>query len=372
MELNNSLQAFLSLVRAGLWEQEVKLSQFNQIDFNQVYRLAEEQSVVGIVAAGIEHVIDVKVPQKTALTFVGAALQIEQRNLSMNDFIACLIEKLQNDEIHALLVKGQGIAQCYERPLWRAAGDVDLFLDYSSYYKAIALLKPMAASSIQERKYSKEQGFVIDNYLVELHGTLRSGLLTKLDKEIDAVQDEVFTNSNVRRWYNGDTDILLPGIDCDLFLLFTHFVRHFYHNELLIRQICDWCRFIWTYQNDINVDLLEKRLKKANLVNEWKSFAAFAIDYLGMKQNVIPLYDSSEKWHKKANMIMDFNMKRTLVKKVGLCSALFMIFPNNTIRFLPAILFNVNGLKIKERLLYMSKVRNMLGKCKIVSSVVKK
>lgn len=357
MKLDNNQQAFFALVRAGLWEQDALLSQFGQIDFNKVYKLAEEQAVVGLVAAGIEHVTDVKLSQEMALTFVGAALQIEQRNLFMNDFIARLLEKLRKDEINALLVKGQGIAQCYERPLWRAAGDVDLFLDYSNYYKAIALLKPMAASSIQERQYSKEQAFVIDNYLVELHGTLRSGLLTKLDKEIDAVQDEVFTNSNVRTWHNGDTDILLPGIDCDLFLLFTHFVRHFYHNELLIRQICDWCRFIWKYQNEINVDLLEKRLKKAHLVNEWKSFAAFAIDYLGMDQTVMPLYDSSEIWHKKANMIMGFSMRGTPFSKVGSYLALFKIFPNNTIYYLPALLFNVNGMKIKERLFKTTNLR---------------
>lgn len=30
---------------------------YNRIDFNEVYRLAEEQSVVGLVAAGIDHIV---------------------------------------------------------------------------------------------------------------------------------------------------------------------------------------------------------------------------------------------------------------------------------------------------------------------------
>ena len=70
MKHNNNQKAFL-LVRAGLWETEARLARFEPIDFMEVYRLAEEQSVVGLVAAGIEHVEDIKVPQDCALSFAG-------------------------------------------------------------------------------------------------------------------------------------------------------------------------------------------------------------------------------------------------------------------------------------------------------------
>ena len=52
MKLNNNQQAFLELVRAGLWEKDACLLQYGNIDFQEVYRLAQEQSVVGLVAAG--------------------------------------------------------------------------------------------------------------------------------------------------------------------------------------------------------------------------------------------------------------------------------------------------------------------------------
>jgi hypothetical protein len=111
------------LVRAGLWEKEVQLASFGQIDFNEVYRLAEEQSVVGLVAAGLEHLQDVQPPKEILLQFIGQSLQLEQRSIAMNGFIAALVEKMRKVGIYTLLVKGQGTAQCYERPLWRAAGD---------------------------------------------------------------------------------------------------------------------------------------------------------------------------------------------------------------------------------------------------------
>ena len=114
-------KAFFELVRAGLWENEVRLSNYKNIDFAEVYRLAEEQSVIGMVAAGIDHVVDVKVPQVWALQFAGQTIQLEQRNKAMNQFIADLIAKMREADIYTLLVKGQGIAQCYERPLWRTS-----------------------------------------------------------------------------------------------------------------------------------------------------------------------------------------------------------------------------------------------------------
>ena len=83
---NNNQQAFLESVKAGLWEKDVCLLPYGNIDFQEIYRLAQEQSVVGLVAAGFEHVKDVKIPQEIALSIAGETLQLEQRNIAMNSF----------------------------------------------------------------------------------------------------------------------------------------------------------------------------------------------------------------------------------------------------------------------------------------------
>lgn len=132
---NNNQQAFFALVRAGLWEKEVRLLPYGEVDYAEVMRLAQEQAVVGLVAAGLEYVTDVKVPQVWALQFAGQTIQLEQRNKAMNQFIADLIAKMRKADIYTILVKGQGIAQCYERPLWRTSGDVDLFLSAENFEK---------------------------------------------------------------------------------------------------------------------------------------------------------------------------------------------------------------------------------------------
>ena len=42
---DNNIKAFLELVRAGLWEKEVKLSSCGEIDFDEICRLAQEQAI---------------------------------------------------------------------------------------------------------------------------------------------------------------------------------------------------------------------------------------------------------------------------------------------------------------------------------------
>ena len=129
----SSINALFALVRAGLWaETSAHDSWFlvngsEQLDWEKVYLFAEEQSVIGVVLAGIE-TSKVKPSQELLLQWIGEVQMLEQQNKTMNGFIARLIEKLRYEDVYSLLLKGQGIAQCYERPLWRCCGDVDLFL----------------------------------------------------------------------------------------------------------------------------------------------------------------------------------------------------------------------------------------------------
>jgi hypothetical protein len=304
-----NLEAFLALVRAGLWEQEVCLLPFGEIDIKEVYRLAEEQSVVGLVAAGLEHIVDIKVPQEVALTFVGNALQSEQRNAAMNKFVAKLIEYLRQKDVYTLLVKGQGIAQCYERPLWRSCGDVDLLLSDKNLRAAKEYLSPLASNVDKEEPYEQHTAMTVDSWSVELHGSLRTGVTTKIDKGIEDLQNSVFYGGNVRSWLNGNTQVFLPSADIDVLFIFTHILKHFFRNGIGLRQICDWCRLLWTYKDSLNHGLLESRIQKMGIMTEWKAFASLAVKYLDMPVEAMPLYSDEEKWKKKAGKILAFIIK---------------------------------------------------------------
>lgn len=373
--MENSLNVLLCVIRAGLWgEADTNLNLNEGVDWGKVYQLAQEQSVQGVVLQGIEWFknqndkpnINVNIPQILLLQWIGEVQIIEQRNKEMNAFIANLIEKLRKHDIFALLVKGQGVAQCYEKPLWRCSGDVDLFLDNENYHKAKELLITNASYVENEVVDELHIGMTIDGWVVELHGTLHSELSLNIDKQIDWIQENVFKEGRIRPWHNGDTDIFLPAPDEDVIFVFTHILQHFYKGGIGLRQICDWCRLMWTYKDSLNYGLLESRLKRAGLMSEWKVFGTLAIVHLGFPKEYMPLLNANDdlnaKLKNKAERIIEFimisgNMGHnrdssymrypylvrkcfSMARRIGDLINHTRIFPFDSLRFFPYMMFN--------------------------------
>ena len=363
MNTNKNQVVFFELIKSGLWGEEVRLSRYGDIDFEEIYRLAQEQSVVGLFAAGIEHVIDVKIPQTLALTIAGEVLQLEQRNKAMNKFVARLVADMRKAEIYTLLVKGQAVAQCYEKPLWRACGDVDFFLSENNYEKAKAFLIPLASEVETESVGAKHLGMTIDGWVVELHGSLRVGLPNRINRELDEIYTDTFNNGSVRSWNNNGTQIHTLSKENDVVYVFVHFFNHFYKEGVGLRQICDWCRLMWTYRNEIDVKKIEERIKRMGLVSEWKAFYALASKHLGMPDFGSGLTVHDSRFDKKADRIMDFILKSgnmghnrdmshfskypyiirkcvSMGRRVGDLINHARIFPLDSLLFFPRIMWN--------------------------------
>ena len=161
---------------------------------------------------------------------------------------------------------------------------------------------------------------------------------------------------------NGNVQVFMLGKENEVFYVFVHFLNHFYKSGVGIRQICDWCRLLWTFRDSLHINALEARLKKMKLMSEWRAFGMFAVAYLGMPEAAMPFYSEDEKWRRKARQILAFilktgNMGRNrkgeekvesyLTRKMNsseqrLCDLAnhFTIFPLDTLRFFPRIFLN--------------------------------
>ena len=366
MKNDKNIQAFFALVRAGLWA-DVESSNLRNhrfvepVDWEVVYQMSEEQSVIGLVLAGIE-TSKVKPPQELLLQWIGEVQLLEQQNKAMNKFINRMSDELNKNGMEAVLIKGQGIAQCYERPLWRCSGDVDLLLNEENYEKGKMYLAKLSETEPEEYSFNKEYITNIKGWYVELHGSLRCGLSASLNKGVNAIQQDICDNHHVRYWDNDGKNIPLPEENDDALVIFTHFIKHFYKGGLGARQICDWCRLLWTYKETIDLGLLEIRLKTMGLMTEWKAFAAYAVDYLGMPSEAMPLYDDASKWKSKAEKVhafiievgnfghnidggyyrkYPFLIRKTIsmCRRMGVLLRHSLIFPWHSIKFMPHVLF---------------------------------
>ena len=342
MLLDNTTQAFLELVKTGLWAeaddnldllcktsakrlstygaQESEQARANLNDnvvWEEVYRLAEEQSVVGVVLAGIEQLrnandndnLDLDLNHELLLQWIGETQMLETQNRAMNKFLVNLIKKLRKEDVYAILVKGQGVAQCYEKPLWRTSGDIDLLLDEKNYKKAEKLLVPLADEDQGEDPLTMHHAVIVNGFDIELHGKMPFLLSKRVDRMIDEVIADTLKMGGIRVWCVDDTDIYLPNPDNDVIIVWTHMLHHFFIEGVGLRQICDWCRLLWTYRDSLNHELLKSRISKAGLMTEWQVFGTLAVEYLGMPEEAMPFYKNSKGTRRKAKRVLARVMK---------------------------------------------------------------
>lgn len=374
---SNSIDTFFLLTRAGLFGRTEGIENFlpESVDWAEVYRLAKEQKELGLLAEGIEDVREEwlkshdtpLVPRQWVVEFAHTSLRLEQHNLGMNRFIEQLIGRLRKRDIHALLMKGQGVAQCYRKPLWRTSGDIDLLVRVEDYQKTKDYLLRFASTSKLGKDYKKECSITINGWVVELHGSLRCGFSSRIDREFDKVYRDTFDGERSRTWKNGAVQVPLLKKEDDVLFVFVHFLNHFYKTGVGIRQICDWSRMLWTFRDSLDLNALETRLERMRLMSAWRAFGMFAVEYLGMPKEAMPFYREEEKWKRKAREILAFilktgNMginrkkpvknesflsKKIKSSKLRICDLAhhFTIFPLDSLRFFPSILRN--GLRLK-------------------------
>lgn len=311
---DNTIEAFFALVRAGLFTFhcdgfKVNDSLFRDVEWEKVYLLAQEQSVQGLVLAGLEY-SDIKPPKELLLQWIGEVQMIEQKNRAMNAFINQLIGDLRKANIYTLMVKGQGVAQCYERPLWRASGDIDFYMNEDDFQKAKMFFRPLVDKFDPDDDFTRHINMHYGEWIVEIHANQHTDLSFRIDKVLDEIHQTLFYGGEIRAWDNNGTLVVLPSPVNDVLIVFTHFIKHFFKGGLGLRQICDWCRLIWTYKDSLNHGVIESRIREAGLMSEWKAFGMFTVNYLGMPIEAMPLLNANDNlkanFEKKADRICEF------------------------------------------------------------------
>jgi len=180
-------------------------------------------------------------------------------------------------------------------------------LSNDNYNKAKSTLIPIASEVANENTTTKHQALIINGFDVELHGKMPFTLSMRVEDGIDEVLNDLFCRGNVKSWDCNGTQVFLPSPDNDVILVFTHFLHHFIIEGVGLRQICDWCRLLFTYKDSLNYGLLESMIRKMGLMSEWKAFGALAIEHLGFPKDAMPLLNVNlnANLKRKADRIME-------------------------------------------------------------------
>ena len=281
---------FFAFLRSGLWNEVPDRVPFAVgTDWEALYRLAFEQTVVPLVTDGINRLPGEFLPTEPVRLdpFLGDLMMTAQRNRLLDSFIPGLFSALEG--IPVVLIKGQALAQDYPDPERRQPGDIDLLLLPSSYEAAKAVLLPKATKVLEEEREIWHQGMRFRSIEVEVHGSIGTLMSRKLDRKLAALLEEQFDGRSFPQVTIGGAGIPVPEADFSAVYVFVHFLHHYWSGGVGLRQFVDWMTFVSVHKRDIHPVILEKRLDDLGLLRVWRVFTGFAQEYLGCPAEKLPL-----------------------------------------------------------------------------------
>lgn len=298
MPMNRAQTQFLELLRAGLWGVAADPENFkpDSVDWKAVLRVAKEQTMLAVVADGVETLPkELWPPKEVMMKLAMMRLKIEQTHVLLNSTIAQIVRALDAQGVPSVLLKGQGIAQNYLRPESRTCGDIDLYTGHGGYQKAFEIIEGLhegrahkEAAECEHHLHTSLNGVEVEIHRLAsfLHGKRMNANFQKWTQES---MDALFGTDRLAVWDNGGTPVALAPATYNAFFILHHAVRHMTTEGVGFRQICDWTMLLHKCHAQVDVELLGRKLKELRMERIWQEFGRLAVGFLGLPASELPL-----------------------------------------------------------------------------------
>ena len=252
MNADRHWNTFLALLRAGLWERDLRLETAPEAAlWEPLRRMALDQAVMGLFLRGVAHLPEDQLPppderalmQQWERAVTGVSARIARVE-------AELLPQLRQAGVHPVIQKGSTAARFYPRPELRQGGDIDIFCP--EFDRARALFPDARAAS------DGAAVFVRESVPVELHS----------------------------RYYDLHLDPALlpePGTPCgELLLLSAHIFKHAIGAGVGCKQLCDMARALDALNGKYDKSELAACLRRSGLLRWHRLLCSLLTEDLGL------------------------------------------------------------------------------------------
>ena len=295
MPMDRAQTQFLELLRAGLWGVAADPENFkpDSVDWKAVLRVAKEQTMLAVVADGIETLPKELWPPKEAmLKLMMLRVKTGQMHALLNSTIAQIVRALDAQGVSSVLLKGQGIAQNYRRPESRTCGDIDLYTGLGGYQRAYEIIE-----ALHEGRPHKEAAECTHHLHTDLNGVeveihRKTSFLhgKRMDADFQAWTRESLDGKfgELESWDNGGTAVGLAPATYNAFFILHHAVRHMTTEGVGFRQICDWVMLLHKCHAQVDAEVLGRKLEELRMTRIWQEFGRLAVNFLGLPASEMP------------------------------------------------------------------------------------
>lgn len=292
---------YLDILRSAIWGEKPS---YIPSDVEGVLSIANLQKTRPLVLDALQKAgYEVTDPHAWEILYRTASTHIVT-----NRTIVELETLFHKNGINPVLLKGQGVAVNYPRPMLRECGDIDLYVGPEQYVKTCDLLKSLASEDdvANGSEQDKHYHICLDNIHVEIHRFCDTLENKRENKYLQSFASKGLSHDLVPISIN-EVSVLTPADTFNAFFLFFHIWRHFLLEGVGLRQICDWTLFLHSRAGRIDATVLAEMLKKLNLITPWHIFATIVVNYLGLPLTEMPLYKTG--FEKKAFRFISLILK---------------------------------------------------------------
>lgn len=205
--------------------------------WNELLNLAYKQTVICFIAAACLRHKDVdKIPSDIKEELEAVIVENASIHKHHNEVLVELLSKFEEQGLHPILLKGQGLAQMYPQPELRQCGDFDLYFRPDEYDKAKSFIR-----EIEDEGYTEEQ--------YHHYQTRYKGIHIEIHRRVNRFYNP-FVNEKYQKWtlesMNTSDSIVIEGKEVKVpsfitnyVAVFVHFWHHFEYGGVSLRQYCD-------------------------------------------------------------------------------------------------------------------------------------
>ena len=281
-------QVLLFLLRSGLWAELTaeQLAPLSAQQWASLYHYAQQHTIEGIVFDGLQLLpAGLMPPRALVLKWTVRVDQIERHNKQMAACMKSQLDCFQAEGIHPLLLKGYGVASCYDIPEHRISGDVDwYFTQKQDYLKANALIRKMGMDVKSVAGSSTVygwQGIVVEHHrkMFDIHNPFNFRFLRKLQQSI--------SKDSIRLDLQG-TALTLPAPILMMLQVNVHILKHLLAFGIGLRQLCDSARVYYSFQAEVNGQVLKHIYQRLGILKWIHLLHAVLVKYIGLPAASLP------------------------------------------------------------------------------------
>ncbi len=289
------MNLFLELLQVALGTRGCLSRTPSATEWVELYKASQTQTVVGIMADGLERLPHDQLPMKELLLqWIGMCQIIEAQNALHQSVLIKTRDCLANGGVSVAFMKGLVCGTRYPNPKRRVSGDIDFVVAEKDFDKTLDLLE--AIGTVDRELIHEHHGMAfVDDVQLEPHYKVHNYQSPSVDDAMQRMFAEVFPKSLVEVKIGGEKiPAFPPAFECAL--LVGHMVNHVYAEGLGLRQVVDLMMFIRKEHKNIKAEHCQRYLKMMQMERAFKVFAYVCEEYLGMSHKLLCLeYTAKEK-----------------------------------------------------------------------------